>query len=62
MQTFSTDVVAPSERFSYWREVLTQHFIHLRPERSDRAPFSGVLEAPIARAGTNARWRREICS
>jgi AraC family transcriptional activator of tynA and feaB len=45
MQTLTTDVVAPSERFSYWREVLTQHFIHLRPERTDGEPFSGRIEA-----------------
>lgn len=45
MQVFSTQAVAPPERFSYWREVLTQHFIHLRPERAGCGPFAGLIEA-----------------
>jgi hypothetical protein len=33
MQVLSTDAVPTQDAFAYWRDVLTQHFIHLRPER-----------------------------
>ena len=31
MQVLSTDTVPSHEAFAYWRDVLAQHFVHLRP-------------------------------
>ena len=45
MQVFSTDRVPSQDAFAYWREVLTQHFIHLRPERTEQRRFSSTIEA-----------------
>jgi len=42
---FSTDDVSESERFDYWREMTTQAFVALRPERVSEAPFSGSIHA-----------------
>lgn len=45
MQIFSTDDAPLKDRFAYWREVLTQHFVHLRPERIDDGGFSSAIRA-----------------
>ena len=45
MQILSTDTVSSHEAFDYWRDVLTQHFIHLRPERVGLDPFSSAIDA-----------------
>jgi len=45
MKVFSTREVKPEERFAYWRETLTQHFVHLRPETENRARFSSAIFA-----------------
>ena len=45
MQVYSTDAVPQKDRFAYWRDALTQHFIHLAPEASDRANFSSAIYA-----------------
>jgi AraC-like DNA-binding protein len=44
MQILSTDTVPSHEAFDYWRDVLTQHFIHLRPERVGLDPFSSAID------------------
>lgn len=43
MQVYSTEAAPPGDRFAYWREVLTQQFIHLRPERTERRAFFGAV-------------------
>ena len=45
MQVLSTDTVPSHEAFAYWRDVLAQHFVHLRPERVGLAPFCSTIEA-----------------
>lgn len=45
MQVFSTDDVPSKDRFAYWRDVLTQHFIHLRPEPAGQDEFSSSITA-----------------
>jgi AraC-like DNA-binding protein len=45
MQVLSTDTVPSYEAFAYWRDVLAQHFVHLRPERVGLGPFCSTIEA-----------------
>jgi len=45
MQILSTDTAPSHEAFAYWRDVLAQHFVHLRPERAGLGPFRSVIEA-----------------
>jgi len=45
VQVFSTNEVAERDRFAYWRDVLTQHFIHLRPEPIGCSSFSSEIHA-----------------
>ena len=45
MRVLSTDTVPSHEAFAYWRDVLAQHFVHLRPERAGLGPFRSVIEA-----------------
>ena len=45
MQVLSTDTVPSHEAFAYWRDVLAQHFVHLRPERVGLDPFCSTIEA-----------------
>ena len=45
MQVLSTSTVPSHEAFAYWRDVLAQHFVHLRPERVGLNPFSSTIEA-----------------
>jgi AraC family transcriptional regulator, positive regulator of tynA and feaB len=41
MAVLTTAAVRPKDRFAYWREVVSQHFVHLRPERVGGARFRG---------------------
>ena len=41
MAVLTTAAVRPQDRFAYWREVVSQHFVHLRPERVRGARFRG---------------------
>jgi hypothetical protein len=43
MQHFSTDDVAPSERFSYWKEAVCASFVPLEVECDAR----GVFRIPV---------------
>jgi hypothetical protein len=45
MQVLSTDTVPSHDAFAYWRDVLAQHFVHLRPERVGLDPFCSTIEA-----------------
>lgn len=45
MTTFATDHIRPDERFDYWREVITDRFLPLRPERCGELPFEGSLRS-----------------
>ena len=45
MQVLSTNTVPSNEAFAYWRDVLAQHFVHLRPERVGFDPFCSTIEA-----------------
>ena len=45
MRVLSTDTVPSYEAFAYWRDVLAQHFVHLRPERVGLGPFRSTIEA-----------------
>src|SRR5260221_11553589 len=45
MQILSTDTAPSHEVFAYWRDVLAQHFVHLRPERLGLGPFPSTIEA-----------------
>lgn len=45
MQILSTDTAPSNEAFAYWRDVLAQHFVHLRPERVGLGPFRSTIEA-----------------
>ena len=45
MQVLSTDTVPSHEAFAYWRDVLAQHFVHLRPERVGLDAFCSTIEA-----------------
>jgi len=40
---FSTDAVAPRDRFAYWREAVCDVFVQLECERVDREPFAGAI-------------------
>jgi AraC-like DNA-binding protein len=40
---FSTDAVAPRDRFAYWREAVCDVFVQLECERVDRDPFAGAI-------------------
>jgi AraC-like DNA-binding protein len=44
MQMLSTDTAPSHEAFAYWRDVLAQHFVHLRPERVGLGPFRSTIE------------------
>ena len=49
MQHFSTDDVAPSERFSYWKEAVCASFVPLEVECDARGPFRSELQLrPVA--------------
>jgi hypothetical protein len=41
----STDTVPSHEAFAHCRDVLAQHFVHLRPERAELGPFRSIIEA-----------------
>ncbi|MFJ5162381.1 helix-turn-helix domain-containing protein [Pantoea sp. NPDC088449] len=43
MNLWSTDNVTPSEKFSYWREVLCQAYTALNPKVDSAAEFSGTV-------------------
>ena len=45
MQILSTNTVPSHEAFAYWRDVLAQHFVHLRPERVGFNPSCSTIEA-----------------
>jgi AraC family transcriptional regulator, positive regulator of tynA and feaB len=45
MVLLTTEAVRPPERFAYWREVISQHFVHLRPEQVVRGLFHGETRA-----------------
>jgi hypothetical protein len=70
MPILSTATAPPAERFAVWREIITQHFIPLRPECSGEAPFNGEIHAEavggvslsLVRSGGQRvhRGRREI--
>ena len=45
MQILSTGTAPSHEAFAYWRDVLAQHFVHLRPERVGLGPFRSTIEA-----------------
>src|SRR5215813_4765978 len=47
MVLLTTEAVRPRERFAYWREVVSQHFVHLRPERVAGGLFHGEIRAKI---------------
>jgi AraC-like DNA-binding protein len=40
---FSTDAVAPRDRFAYWREAVCDVFVQLECERVGREPFAGAI-------------------
>jgi AraC-like DNA-binding protein len=40
---FSTDAIAPRERFAYWREAVCDVFVQLECERLDHGPFTGAI-------------------
>ncbi|HEY7607678.1 MAG TPA: helix-turn-helix domain-containing protein [Alphaproteobacteria bacterium] len=40
---FSTDAVAPGERFAFWREAVCEVFVQLECERLGREPFVGAI-------------------
>lgn len=43
--TLTTAAVPPKQAFAYWREVITQHFIHLRPEPVRPDHFFSAIDA-----------------
>lgn len=45
MDEYSTDAFPPRNRFAYWREVLTQRFVRLRPERTEESAFFGRIHS-----------------
>jgi AraC family transcriptional activator of tynA and feaB len=45
MVLLTTETVRPLERFAYWREVVSQHFVHLRPDQVVRGLFHGEIWA-----------------
>jgi AraC family transcriptional regulator, positive regulator of tynA and feaB len=45
MVLLTTEAVRPLERFAYWREVVSQHFVHLRPDQVVRGLFHGEIWA-----------------
>jgi AraC family transcriptional regulator, positive regulator of tynA and feaB len=45
MELLTTDAVGPRERFAYWREVVSQHFVHLRADQVVRGLFHGEISA-----------------
>src|SRR5215467_11461998 len=45
MVLLTTETVRLPERFAYWREVISQHFVHLRPEQVVRGTFYGEIRA-----------------
>ena len=45
MVLLTTEAVRPLERFAYWREVVSQHFVHLRPDQVVRGLFHGEIRA-----------------
>jgi len=47
MVLLTTEAVRPRERLAYWREVVSQHFVHLRPERVAGGLFHGEIRAKI---------------
>jgi AraC family transcriptional activator of tynA and feaB len=44
MTMLATDHLPPKDRFDYWREVITERFLPLRPERCGPLPFRASLE------------------
>jgi AraC family transcriptional regulator, positive regulator of tynA and feaB len=45
MVLLTTEAVRPVERFAYWREVVSQHFVHLRPDQVVGGLFHGKIWA-----------------
>ena len=45
MVLLTTETVRPLDRFAYWREVVSQHFVHLRPDQVVRGLFHGEIWA-----------------
>jgi AraC family transcriptional regulator, positive regulator of tynA and feaB len=45
MVLLTTETVRPLERFAYWREVVSQHFVHLHPDQVVRGLFHGEIWA-----------------
>jgi AraC-like DNA-binding protein len=45
MVVLTTDAVPARDRFAYWREVVTRHFLDLRPERRGDGAFHGEIHA-----------------
>jgi AraC-like DNA-binding protein len=43
MAVFSTEAVAPRERFAFWRDAVCDVFVQLECERIDRSPFAGTI-------------------
>jgi AraC-like DNA-binding protein len=43
LAVFSTEAVAPRERFAFWRDAVCDVFVQLECERLDRAPFAGRI-------------------
>ena len=45
MTLLTTESVSERDRFAYWRDVITQHFVHLRPELTREGSFRGEIRA-----------------
>ena len=43
MAVFSTEAVAPRERFAFWRDAVCDVFVQLECERIDDSPFAGTI-------------------
>lgn len=43
LAVFSTEAVAPRERFAFWRDAVCDVFVQLECERIDRGPFAGAI-------------------
>ena len=43
MAVFSTEAIAPRERFAFWRDAVCDVFVRLECERIDDSPFAGTI-------------------
>jgi AraC-like DNA-binding protein len=43
MAVFSTEAIAPRERFAFWRDAVCDVFVQLECERLDSTPFAGTI-------------------